>query len=124
MSDPDESQRVGLFRSFAGIGDIIHTLMTEVCAWSHMVNRCRSAIWHNRSRMTRNEAAAEAQRQQAAHPDAKWIATQRNGEWVVARIGLEPAPGATGTAIKPPPPTPHETPQSEIQRVVTQFGIG
>jgi hypothetical protein len=75
--------------------------------------------------MTRDEAIAQARRRQAAHPDAKWVATRRHEEWVVARIGLKPAPnGPTGTAIKPPPPTPHEAPQSELQRVVTQFGAG
>jgi len=73
--------------------------------------------------MTRDEAIAEAQRRQSAHPDAKWIATERNGEWIVASIGLQPAPGPTGMAIKPPP-APQGAPQSELQRVVTQFGIG
>lgn len=73
--------------------------------------------------MTHDEAVAEARRRQAVDPDATWIATERDGAWVVARIGLPP-PGPTGTAVKPPPPAPHETPQSELQRVVTQFGIG
>jgi hypothetical protein len=75
------------------------------------------------SSMTRGEAIAEARRQQDTHPEAKWIATERDGEWVVARIGLEPATGPTGTAIKPPP-SPEDAPQSELQRVVTQFGAG
>ena len=73
--------------------------------------------------MTHDEAVAEARRRQVVNPEATWIATERNGSWVVARIGLQP-PGPTGTAIKPPPPAPHETPQSELQRVITQFGIG
>jgi hypothetical protein len=34
--------------------------------------------------MTRDEATAEAARRQRLHPDAKWVAVQRNGEWVVA----------------------------------------
>ena len=74
--------------------------------------------------MTHEQAIAEAKRQQAADPNATWIATERGGEWVVARIGVQPPAAPTGTAIKPPPPTPHETPQSELQRVVTQFGAG
>jgi hypothetical protein len=73
--------------------------------------------------MTRDEATIEAERRQASHPDAKWIATERDGEWVVARIGLAPAAaGPTGTSLQPPPPAPREPPQSEQQRIVTQFG--
>jgi hypothetical protein len=77
--------------------------------------------WHNPS-MTRDEALAEAGRRQAAHPDAKWLAVKRDGEWVVARIGV--APGGiepTGTAV---PPLPQDAPQSELQRITTQYGIG
>ena len=53
----------------------------------------------------------------------KWIATQRLGEWVVARIGLQPTT-ATGMAVQPPPITPHDAPQSELQRITTLFGSG
>jgi len=72
--------------------------------------------------MTRDDAVTGARERAAAHPDVKWLATERNGEWVIARIGVRPAPTPTGTATKPPPPTPHETPRWELQRVVTQFG--
>ncbi len=74
--------------------------------------------------MTREQAIAEAERRQSCEPDATWIATEREGTWVVARIGVAPAAKPAGTAVKPPPPTPHESPQSELQRVVTQFGLG
>ena len=82
-----------------------------------LTNRC-----HNGS-MTQDEAIAEAARLQREHPDAKWIATQRQCEWVVARIGLEPVE-PTGTALQPPPVPPRDAPQSELQRITTQFGIG
>jgi hypothetical protein len=73
--------------------------------------------------MTRAEAEAEARRKQRSHPDAKWLATQQGDEWVVARIGLTPTTTEPlATTIKPPPPTPHSDPQSELQRVTTQFG--
>jgi hypothetical protein len=42
---------------------------------------------------------------------------------VVARIGLEPVE-PTGTALQPPPVPPRDAPQSELQRITTQFGIG
>jgi len=73
--------------------------------------------------VTHDEAIAETNRRQRGHPDAKWIATQRHGEWVVARIGLQPTT-ATGTALQPPPVPPREAPQSELQRVATLFGSG
>jgi hypothetical protein len=72
--------------------------------------------------MTQDEAIAEAARLQREQPDAKWVATQRQGEWVVARIGLEPT-APTGTTVQPPPTPPRDAPQSELQRVTTQFGI-
>ena len=34
------------------------------------------------------QAIAEAKRRQAADPDASWIATRRDGEWTVVRIGV------------------------------------
>jgi hypothetical protein len=75
--------------------------------------------------VTREEAAIEAERKQRAEPDAKWIATPRGDEWIVARIGVAPNDGEpAATATKPPPPTPHDAPQSPLERVVTQFGAG
>lgn len=73
--------------------------------------------------MTREEAIAEAERRRASHPDATWIATQRAGEWIVARIGLAPTT-ATGTATKPPPVAPHDDPHSSIERAAWFAGGG
>lgn len=73
--------------------------------------------------VTRDEAKAEAARRQGAHPEAKWIATKHDGEWVIACVGLAPAPiEVTGVAIKPPPMAPSDVSQSELQRITTQFG--
>jgi hypothetical protein len=73
--------------------------------------------------MTRDEAIAELERRRSSRPDVTWIATRRDGEWVVASIGVDPRPTEpTGTAVQPPPPAPREDPQSELQRVSTQFG--
>jgi hypothetical protein len=75
--------------------------------------------------MTREQAIAEAQSRQRSNPHAKCIATQRGGEWVVASIGLAPhAVEPTATAVKPPPATPHDEPQSPLQRVTTLYGSG
>jgi hypothetical protein len=75
--------------------------------------------------MTRDQAVAGAQRRQASHPEAKWVAARRGGEWVLARIGLEPDPiRASGTTVQAPPLAPHDASQSELQRVVTQYGSG
>ncbi len=72
--------------------------------------------------MTRDEAILEAERKQLSDPNAKWIASRRDGEWVVASIGLAPTTvTATGTATKPPP-VPQEDPQSPLQRVTTLYG--
>ena len=73
--------------------------------------------------MTREDAITEARRKQHLHPDAKWIATRRDGEWVVARIGLAPSTvKPTTTATEPPPVTPRDDPQSPLQRVTTLYG--
>ena len=55
--------------------------------------------------MTHEEAIAEAKRRQASDPDASWIATSRDGEWTVVRIGVAPTK-VVGTATKPPPVAP------------------
>jgi hypothetical protein len=68
--------------------------------------------------MTRAQAEAEAERKQRTRPDATWIATQRGDEWVVACVGVGPNKNKpTGTAIKPPPETPHEAPLAPEERV-------
>ena len=75
--------------------------------------------------MTREQATPEAARKRRAHPDAKWIATRRGAVWAVARIGVSPgSTEPTGTATKPPPPTPHEAPQSQRERLITLYGTG
>jgi hypothetical protein len=73
--------------------------------------------------MTREEAMAEVEQMRASHPEATWVATQREGEWCVARIGLAPT-RPTGTATKPPPPAPHDDPHSPIERAAWFAGGG
>jgi hypothetical protein len=65
--------------------------------------------------MTRDEALAEVERKRVADPSASWIATERDGDWVVVRIGVEPTK-ATGTATKPPPVAPQDDPHSASER--------
>jgi hypothetical protein len=65
--------------------------------------------------MTRAEAIAEVERRRAADPEATWIASQREGDWVVVRIGVAPNK-VTGTATKPPPAAPQGDPHSAIER--------
>ncbi len=73
--------------------------------------------------MTREEATAEAKRRQASDPDASWIATPRDGEWIVARIGVAPTK-VTGTATKPPPVAPQDDPHSATERAAWFAGGG
>jgi hypothetical protein len=73
--------------------------------------------------MTREEAIAEAKRRQASDTDASWIATSRNGEWTVVRIGVTPTK-PTGTATKPPPVAPQGDPHSPIERAAWFAGGG
>jgi hypothetical protein len=73
--------------------------------------------------MTREEAIAAAERRRASHPEATWVATERDGEWVVARIGVTPTQ-ATGTATKPPPEAPRDDPHSATERAVWFAGSG
>jgi hypothetical protein len=65
--------------------------------------------------MKREEATAEVERLRTTRPESTWVATQRDGEWTVARIGLAPA-RATGTATKPPPVAPRDDPHSAVER--------
>jgi len=73
--------------------------------------------------MTHEEAIAEAKRRQASDPDTSWIATSRDGEWMVVRIGVAPTK-VTGTATKPPPIAPQDDPHSAIERAVWFAGGG
>ncbi len=73
--------------------------------------------------MTREEATAEAKRRQASDPDASWIATQRDGEWIGARIGVAPTK-VPGTATKPPPVAPQDDPHSATERAAWFAGGG
>lgn len=62
--------------------------------------------------MTREEAEREAARRQADDPAATYRATERDGEWVVARMNI-PHGRPSGTATKPPPEAPAEGPPSQ-----------
>jgi hypothetical protein len=73
--------------------------------------------------MTHKEATAEAERRQASDPGASWIATSRDGEWTVVRIGVAPTK-VTGTATKPPPVAPRDDPHSPIERATWFAGSG
>lgn len=73
--------------------------------------------------MTREEAVAEAKRRQASEPDASWIATRRDGDWTVVRIGVA-STKVTGTATKPPPAAPRDDPHSPIERAAWFVGGG
>jgi len=81
------------------------------------------AVRHCPRSMTREEAMAEVERKRASHPDATWLATQRGGEWTVARIGIAPTK-QTGTATKPPPVAPRDDPHSAPERAAWFAGGG
>jgi hypothetical protein len=73
--------------------------------------------------MTRDEAIAEVERRRAAEPGVSWIATQRDGDWVVASVGVTPVE-VTGTATKPPPAAPQSDPHSAVERAAWFAGGG
>jgi hypothetical protein len=73
--------------------------------------------------MTRDQAIAEVERRRAADPGASWIASERDGDWVVVRIGVA-SPQVTGTATKPPPVAPQADPHSAIERAAWFTGGG
>ncbi len=73
--------------------------------------------------MTRDEAIAEVERRRAAEPGASWIASQRDGDWVVVRLGVAPTK-VSGTATKPPPIAPEGDPHSPIERAAWFAGGG
>jgi hypothetical protein len=60
---------------------------------------------------------SKVERRRAADPGASWIATHRDGDWIVVRIGVTPTK-VTGTATKPPPVAPQGDPHSAIERAV------
>jgi hypothetical protein len=65
--------------------------------------------------MTRDEAIAEVERRRAEDPASSWMASVRDGNWTVVRIGVAPTK-LTGTATKPPPVAPRDDPHSAIER--------
>lgn len=73
--------------------------------------------------VNRDEAATEVERRRAADPGASWVASERDGDWVVVRIGVAPTQ-VTGTATKPPPVAPHDDPHSAIERAAWFAGGG
>jgi hypothetical protein len=73
--------------------------------------------------MTREEAIAEVERMRVADPGASWIASQRDEDWIVVRIGIAPTK-VTGTATKPPPVAPQDDPHSAIERATWFVGGG
>ena len=73
--------------------------------------------------MTRQEAIAEVERRRASDPSASWIANQRDGDWVIVRIGVAPIK-VTGTATKPPPVAPRDDPHSASERAAWFAGGG
>jgi hypothetical protein len=72
--------------------------------------------------MTREDAISEAKSRQASDPSATWIATARDGQWTVVRVGVA-STKPTGTATKPPPLAPRDDPHSPIERA-TWFAAG
>ena len=83
----------------------------------------RTPRWGYPELMTRDEAIAEVERRRAAEPGASWIATHRDGDWIVVRVGVAPTK-VTGTATKPPPVAPQDDPHSAIERAAWFAGGG
>jgi hypothetical protein len=73
--------------------------------------------------MTRQEAIAEVERRRAADSGASWLASLRDGDWVVVRIGVAPTK-VSGTATKPPPVAPRDDPHSALERAAWFAGTG
>jgi hypothetical protein len=73
--------------------------------------------------MTRDDAIAEAERRRVADPGTSWIVSQRDGDWIVVRVGVAPTK-VTGTATKPPPAAPRDDPHSAIERAAWFAGSG
>jgi hypothetical protein len=71
--------------------------------------------------MTRQEAISEVERRRAADPGASWIAGQRDGGWIVERIGVAPTK-VIGTGTKPPPVARRDDPHSAIERAARFAG--
>lgn len=74
--------------------------------------------------MTHEEATAQAEALQRAHPEAKWLATRRADGWAVARIDVPAKTNApTGTTSTPEPTPPREDPYSALERVTRNYGF-
>jgi hypothetical protein len=73
--------------------------------------------------MTHDEAMAEVERRRAADPGASWMASERDGAWIVLRIGVAPTK-MTGTATKPPPVAPRDDPHTATERAAWFAGGG
>lgn len=75
--------------------------------------------------MTREQAQTERDRLAATHPEATWLAAERDGEWHVVKVGLpsSSAPSGTEIAAKPKAPT-ADDPRSAFGRNVGPYGGG
>lgn len=76
--------------------------------------------------MTEAEARELCARLAAEHPDRlthQWIATQRDGEWGVAKIGVPPANPDSTAEVRADerPPTPDD-PRTSSQRLIPPYG--
>jgi len=73
--------------------------------------------------MTREQATAHAAERQQRDPTGKWVAVERDGQWIVARIaiGVDPA-RVSGTAVPPSHPGLHDRPYPEVERIARQYG--
>ena len=58
--------------------------------------------------MTREEAERERDRLAEEHPEATWIAAEKDGSWEVLKVGIGSGRGKTSPAVenKPRPPLP------------------
>jgi hypothetical protein len=75
--------------------------------------------------MTRAQAEAAAASRQRRDLAGKWMAVERDGEWVVARVSLAPdAVKQMKVAVPTSPVAPREPPFSELETVVRKYGMG
>ena len=73
--------------------------------------------------MNREDALAAIELRRASDPDGRLLAIERDGEWMVARIGVDPS-RPTGTATKPPPVGLRDDPHSAVEHTASLAGIG
>jgi hypothetical protein len=79
--------------------------------------------------MNEAEAKEVCARLAAEHPDRhtnRWVATKRDGEWVVAKIGLPPAPEELTAERRADerPPTPDAPPSADAVKNWMYGGLG